>query len=102
MSDEGKARILSKLVEEDKARVAVEEDKPLEEESVEVLAEVWTLEKDEVPLVPHLKKFFSPSAWLIVEEELNALKQQSKKGIYGRGWGRKYMLEWTKIQIVMK
>ena len=40
MSDEGKARILSKLVEEDKARVAVEEDKPLEEESVEVLAEV--------------------------------------------------------------
>ena len=58
VTDEGKARILSKLVDEDKARAAVSKDDTLEEESVEVLPDEWKLEEDEMPLVPALKKYF--------------------------------------------
>lgn len=83
MTDEGKTRLLSKFVDNDKARTAVENDEALEEESVEVLPEEWNLEPDEFLLVTqYLQKYFTSSAWLILEKGLSSLKQQPKQGIH--------------------
>jgi len=80
MTDEGKTRLLSKFVDNDIAHTAVENDEALGEESVEVLPEEWNLEPDEILLVTqYLKKYFTSSAWLIVEKGLSSLKQQPKQ-----------------------
>ena len=80
VSDEGKFRILSKFVSEKDARGAISNDITLDEALVEVLPTEWKLEDDELPLVPHVKKYFSESAWLIVEDGLKRLKQQANTG----------------------
>lgn len=80
MSDEGKFRILSKFVSEKDARGAISNDMTLDEALVEVLPTEWKLEDDELLLVPHVKKYFSESAWLIVEDGLKSLKQQANTG----------------------
>ena len=83
VTDEGKAKLLGKFVGDDEACTAVAKDEVLGEESVEVLPEEWNLEPDEFLLVPqYLKRYFTNSAWLIVENGLSSLKQQLKKGIY--------------------
>ena len=55
MSDEGSIRVLSKFVGKKKKHMML----------VEVLPSEWNLEDDELPVVPHLKKYFTESAWLI-------------------------------------
>lgn len=57
--------------------VVISNDTTLPEELVEVLPSEWNLEDDELPVVPHLKKYFTESAWLIVEDGLKHLKQKA-------------------------
>ena len=77
MSDEGSIRVLRKFVGEKEASDAISNDTTLPEELVEVLPSEWNLEDDELPVVPHLKKYFTESAWLIVEDALKHLKQKA-------------------------
>lgn len=66
-----------------KACTAVAKDEVFDQESVEVLPEEWKLEPDEFLLVTqYLKRYFTNSAWLIVENGLNSFKQQQKQGIF--------------------
>ena len=62
---------------EKEARDAISNDTTLPEELVEVLPSEWNLEDDELPVVPHLKKYFTESAWLIVEDGLKHLKRSA-------------------------
>ena len=41
--------------------VVISNDTTLPEELVEVLPSEWNLEDDELPVVPHLKKYFTES-----------------------------------------
>ena len=77
VSDEGSIRVLSKFVGEKEARDAVSNDTRLPEELVEVLPSEWNLEDDELPVVPHLAKYFTESAWLIVKHGLKRLTQEA-------------------------
>lgn len=66
-----------------KACTAVAKDEVFDQESVEVLPEEWKLEPDEFLLATqYLKRYFTNSAWLIVENGLNSFKQQQKQGIF--------------------
>ena len=65
------------------ACTAVKNDEALEEQSVEVLPEEWNLEPDEFLLVTqYCQKYFTSSAWLLVEKGVSSLKQQPRQGIY--------------------
>ena len=66
---------------EDNAKNAITENMVLKEESVEISPEEWELQEDELPLVPSLKKFFSDSAWVIVENGLTDLKKKQQMGM---------------------
>ena len=77
MSDEGSIRVLSKFVGEKEAYDAITNGTAFSEELVEVLPSEWNLEDDELPVVPHLKKYFTESAWLIVKDGLKHLKQEA-------------------------
>lgn len=72
-----------KFVDNDIACTAVKNDEALEEQSVEVLPEEWNLEPDEFLLVTQYRqKYFTSSAWLLVEKGVSSLKQQPRQGIY--------------------
>ena len=77
VSDETSIRVLSKFVGEKEACDAISDGTPLPEELVEVLPSEWNLEDDELPVVPHLEKYFTEGAWLIVKDGLKRLKPEA-------------------------